>query len=345
MAVLTLSIRETSTLRDATFTTPDLTTFTGWTSSDWPPPGSGSSPTAPSWTAASSTPMAVVPRVRLRGPTTRHRDRRLAHVPFGWRPTVLSSRPPLRLHRLRRVWRQDTSRGGRAEGHATRSALQWALFALVIQHLTVARVADALDVAWDTANNAVLDEGRRLLISDPTRFTGVRVIGVDEHVWRHTRAATSSSPPSSTSPPSATGPAPHGCWTWSRAAPRRRSRPGSPTARRPGATASRSSRWTGSPASRPPPPRSSPPPPPCSTRSTWCASPRTLWISAAAGSSRPSTATVAARATPSTRRGRRCTPAPSCSPSGRPPGCARCSPTPRRTTTPRSMRPGASTSG
>jgi len=29
-------------------------------------------------------------------------------------------------------------------------------------------------------------EGARLLINDPARFEGVRVIGVDEHVWRHT---------------------------------------------------------------------------------------------------------------------------------------------------------------
>ncbi len=36
------------------------------------------------------------------------------------------------------------------------------------------------------ANTAVLAEGQRLLINDPTRFEGVRVIGVDEHVWRHT---------------------------------------------------------------------------------------------------------------------------------------------------------------
>ena len=36
------------------------------------------------------------------------------------------------------------------------------------------------------ANTAVLGEGQRLLINDPARFEGVRVIGVDEHVWRHT---------------------------------------------------------------------------------------------------------------------------------------------------------------
>jgi transposase len=36
-------------------------------------------------------------------------------------------------------------------------------------------------------NNAVLAEGQRALIDDPHRFDGVQVIGVDEHVWRHTR--------------------------------------------------------------------------------------------------------------------------------------------------------------
>jgi transposase len=57
----------------------------------------------------------------------------------------------------------------------------------VVQHLTVARIAEALAVSWNTANDAVLDEGKRVLIEDPDRFDGVKVIGVDEHVWRHTR--------------------------------------------------------------------------------------------------------------------------------------------------------------
>jgi hypothetical protein len=42
-------------------------------------------------------------------------------------------------------------------------------------------------VAWHTANDAVLAEGHRRLINDPARFDGVAVLGVDEHVWRHTR--------------------------------------------------------------------------------------------------------------------------------------------------------------
>ncbi len=51
----------------------------------------------------------------------------------------------------------------------------------------MARVAEGLAVAWDTANDAVLAEGRRVLIEDTGRFEGVAVLGVDEHVWRHTR--------------------------------------------------------------------------------------------------------------------------------------------------------------
>ena len=42
-------------------------------------------------------------------------------------------------------------------------------------------------MAWDTANEAVLGEGHRMLIGNPARFDGVAVIGVDEHAWRHAR--------------------------------------------------------------------------------------------------------------------------------------------------------------
>ena len=57
----------------------------------------------------------------------------------------------------------------------------------MIQHLSMARVAESLGVSWNTANSAVLAEGQRVLIDDPARLEGVTAIGVDEHVWRHTR--------------------------------------------------------------------------------------------------------------------------------------------------------------
>lgn len=115
-------------------------------------------------------------------------SRSLAHEPFGWRPTTLLIR--VRRYRYatcRRVWRQDTTDAAAPRAKLSRAAVCWALVALVAQHLTVARIAEALDLSWDTANDAVLTEGRRLLIDDPARFDGARVIGVDEHVWRHTR--------------------------------------------------------------------------------------------------------------------------------------------------------------
>jgi len=114
--------------------------------------------------------------------------RQLAHEPFGWRPTTLVV--TIRRYRCTgcgRVWRQDTSKAALPRAKLSRAALRWALTALVVQHLTVARVADALAVAWNTANAAVLAEGKRLLFADPARYDGVQVIGVDEHVWRHTR--------------------------------------------------------------------------------------------------------------------------------------------------------------
>jgi transposase len=114
--------------------------------------------------------------------------RRLAHEPFGWRPTTL-------VVALRRyactgcghVWRQDMTAAAEPRAKLSRRALGWALHALVIGHLSVAQIAKALGVSWNTANDAVLAEGRRVLISDSARFDGVRVLGVDEHVWRHTR--------------------------------------------------------------------------------------------------------------------------------------------------------------
>ena len=114
--------------------------------------------------------------------------RRLAHAPFGWRPTTLLVRVRrYRCSTCRRAWRQDTGRAADPRARLSRGAVAWALHGLVVQHLTVARLAEAVGVAWDTANDAVLAEGQRVLVADPARFAGVAVIGVHEDVWRHTR--------------------------------------------------------------------------------------------------------------------------------------------------------------
>jgi len=83
--------------------------------------------------------------------------RRLAHEPLGWRPTILE----VIVRRYRcggcaHVWRQDTSAAAEPRARLSRRGLRWALEGIVVQHLTVARVAEGLGVAWNTANDAVL---------------------------------------------------------------------------------------------------------------------------------------------------------------------------------------------
>ncbi|MBT1004481.1 ISL3 family transposase [Paenarthrobacter sp. DKR-5] len=114
--------------------------------------------------------------------------RQLAHEPFGHRPTTLLVR--IRRYRCEncgRTWRQETLRAAERRAKISRRGLSWALEGIVIDHLTVSRVAAGLGVSWHTANSAVLTEGKRRLIDDPGRFDRVSAIGVDEHVWRHTR--------------------------------------------------------------------------------------------------------------------------------------------------------------
>ena len=115
--------------------------------------------------------------------------RQLAHEPFGHRPTMLL----VRVRRYKcfgcgRSWREDLTAAAAERAKLSRRGMRWALEGIVIDHLTVSRVAAGLGVSWHTANDAVLAEGRRVLIDDPGRFDWVRVLGVDEHVWRHTRS-------------------------------------------------------------------------------------------------------------------------------------------------------------
>jgi hypothetical protein len=124
----------------------------------------------------------------MRGCAARQRDPAAGARTAGVAPTTLL----ITIRRSRctgcgHVSRQDTSRAAEPRAKLSRRALRWALEGIVRQHLTVARVAEGLGVSWNTANDAVLAEGRRVLIEDPHRFDGVRVIGVDEHCWRHTR--------------------------------------------------------------------------------------------------------------------------------------------------------------
>ena len=173
---------------DATFTDPDLTMFCRLNELGLEATGQRLEPAGAVLACRVVEPDRWCRRCGCEGTARGTVVRRLAHEPLGWRPTTLEV--TVRRYRCTgggHVWRQDTSLAAEPRAKLSRRGLAWALEGIVIAHLTVARVAEGLGVAWNTANDAVLAQGTRVLIEDPNRFDGVRVLGVDEHVWRHTR--------------------------------------------------------------------------------------------------------------------------------------------------------------
>ena len=149
------------------------------------------------------------------------------------------------------VWRQDTTAAAEPRARISRGGLAWALVGIVCQHLSMTRVAEGLGVSWHTANDAVLAEGRRVLIEDPAGLDGVAVLGVDEHCWRHTRRGDKYVTVIIDLTRSATAPVRRAqLLDMVEGRSRRRSRPGWTSGTRPGATVSRSSPWTGSRGSK-----------------------------------------------------------------------------------------------
>ena len=114
------------------------------------------------------------------------RTRRLAHEPRGHQPTMLVVYVGrYRCRACSRSWCDDISQAAPPRAKLSFGALRWGLVCLIADNMPINRIAAHLAVAWHTANEAILAYGEELLLADSTRFEGVRVIGVDEHVWRH----------------------------------------------------------------------------------------------------------------------------------------------------------------
>jgi hypothetical protein len=127
-----------------------------------------------SWPAVSLSRTSGAARCGCEGTPRDTVTRRLGHEPLGWRHTpLLVTVRRYRCSGCGHVWRQDTTRVAQPRAKLPRRGLRWALEGIVCQHLTVARVAEGLGVSWNTANDAVLAEGQRVLINDPSRFDGV----------------------------------------------------------------------------------------------------------------------------------------------------------------------------
>jgi len=327
---------------DATFACPDLTTFARLDELGLVVTGQRLEPDRAVLACRVVDPDHWCRRCGCQGLSRDTVTRRLAHEPLGWRPTTLLV--TVRRYRCTgcgHVWRQDTSRAAEPRAKLSRRGLRWALEGIVCQHLTIARVAEGLGVSWNTANDAVLAEGKRVLIDDPGRFDGVTTVGVDEHVWRHTRRVDTYVTViiDLTGIRDGTGPArlldmvegrsKHAFKTW--LAEREQSwRDSVEVVAMDGFTGFKIAANEELPDAVA-----------VMDPFTSCVRPGTLSARAADGSSRTPAGIAAAWTTPSTVHAGLCTPAPSCSPTDSNSDCRRCS---LPTSTSRSRRAGGSTS-
>lgn len=85
------------------------------------------------------------------------------------------------------MWRHDLRAAAPTRGKLSRDAVTLAVKHIVIDRLSIARIAAILGVAWSTCSDANLAAAEELFFNDPTRLDEVTTIGVDEHVWRRTR--------------------------------------------------------------------------------------------------------------------------------------------------------------
>jgi transposase len=128
------------------------------------------------------------------GAQGRYRDtviRSVTDVPVVGHPLRLRVRVP--RYRCtttgcdREVFAHNTDRLARRGWSTTRRCARYILHRLMIDRATVAAVARELGLSWDTVNTIAMDATAMIVAADTTRLDGVRVIGVDEHRWSHTR--------------------------------------------------------------------------------------------------------------------------------------------------------------
>ena len=92
-----------------------------------------------------------------------------------------------------RVFQQRMPALAEPRAKTTRRCNRWILQRLAIDRTSVSAVAKALGLGWDLVNDLAVSETRAMVYDQPGHFDGVRVLGVDEHKWKHVRGDGSSS--------------------------------------------------------------------------------------------------------------------------------------------------------
>jgi transposase len=117
--------------------------------------------------------------------------RRVTDVPVVGHPLRLQVRVPryrcVNDYCDREVFAHNTSRLARPGASTTQRCARYILRRLMIDRMTVSAVARELGLSWDTVNIIAVEATQSIVAADAGRLDDVRVIGVDEHRWSHTR--------------------------------------------------------------------------------------------------------------------------------------------------------------
>ena len=144
-------------------------------------------------TITDATPVAVAttcPECGHPGTKRDHVVRTLVDLPVVGFPTRLHVRVPRFLCTMascpRKIFQASLACAD-DRSKLTHRVTRWVLQRLAIDRMSVAATATALGVGWELVNQVALDACRQLVYDDASHLDGVRILGVDEHVWKHTR--------------------------------------------------------------------------------------------------------------------------------------------------------------
>ena len=188
-------------------------------------------------------------------------------------------------------------------------AIRWAIRQLRFEGATISGLARQLGTTWNTVWSHI-KPCLQAASDDPARFAGVRVLGVDEHVWYHQDRRHRGPRELTGIVDHSRGGSSHGPleWIWSREGLAPRMRTGWPSAEKTSVQGCKSRLWIPSRDIRTPLMTSSKTPPACSMPFTSSSSLATPQVRCVAASSKTRPVTADARGIPSTKSGFFCTP-------------------------------------
>lgn len=120
-----------------------------------------------------------------------HVERQLTDLPIAGHPSL----PHVKVPRLIcsnddcevTILRAPIPQAADDRQTVTRRVTRWILQHMACDGMSVTACTRALGIGWDKTNQLALSACRHLSYQDPTRRDPVRVLGVDEHKWKHVR--------------------------------------------------------------------------------------------------------------------------------------------------------------